>query len=590
MAKTNNLSDFLNDLADGIRTVTGGTADIPAQDFSTEIKKLKPSSYINPTGTKTITSSGTHDVKDYASASVASGAYSASTTLTAGDGSVYAYGNKVTLSTATTTAPSDWMYYVEVKGSGTVSATGTATIGTAGFLDKGSKVSASSSKSSNTATKYYTLPTGGATVSGGDLTAGSGKVSATGSSVTLTEVNTEPTSGYYITAVGSGTVTRSVINRAYTEGYVPGTAAEQVIASGSKESNSQTKYYTVATETKTVTSSTSTQTVTPSSGKLLSSVTVNAIDTATQATPSISVSSTGLITASATQTAGYVSAGTESATKQLTTKAATTITPTSSSQTAVASGTYTTGTITVAAVPTETKTATPTSSSQSITPSSGKFLSKVTVNATPTETKTATPTKSTQTISPASGKFLSSVTVNPIPSDYIIPSGTRSVTSNGTFDVTSYASVSVAVPAVGHTVYKHTITLTAPGATGSYGTSTISCSNVYLYSTSLSTSIAGEYNASNWATLVGHFRNSFNTVEAIVNPYNSGNCKGISTSCTGSDGYLGTIYVLDYNGYIGGYLNYTYSSISYGSASASNYFLKNFNSGNVIVTDVVTEL
>ena len=107
------------------------------------------------------------------------------------------------------------------------------------------------------------------------------------------------------------------------------------------------------------------------------------VGTATQATPSISGNSSGLITASATQTAGYVSAGTKSATKQLTVQAATTITPSSSSQTAVVSGVYTTGAVTVAAVPTQTKTVTPSSSSQNITPDSGKFLSKVTVAAIP---------------------------------------------------------------------------------------------------------------------------------------------------------------------------------------------------------------
>ena len=77
------------------------------------------------------------------------------------------------------------------------------------------------------------------------------------------------------------------------------------------------------------------------------------VATATQATPSISVSSSGLITASSTQSAGYVSAGTKSATEQLTTQAAKTVTPTKSSQTAVASGRYTTGTVTVAAIPSE---------------------------------------------------------------------------------------------------------------------------------------------------------------------------------------------------------------------------------------------
>lgn len=42
------------------------------------------------------------------------------------------------------------------------------------------------------------------------------------------------------------------------------------------------------------------------------------VATATQATPTITVDANGLITASATQSAGYVSKGTKSATKQLT--------------------------------------------------------------------------------------------------------------------------------------------------------------------------------------------------------------------------------------------------------------------------------
>lgn len=99
---------------------------------------------------------------------------------------------------------------------------------------------------------------------------------------------------------------------------------------------------------KTVTPSTSAQTVTPDAGyDGLSKVAIGAIPTAIQATPSITVSSAGLITATSEQSEGYVALGTKSSTKQLTTQAAKTVTPGTANQTAVASGRYTTGAVTV---------------------------------------------------------------------------------------------------------------------------------------------------------------------------------------------------------------------------------------------------
>lgn len=138
--------------------------------------------------------------------------------------------------------------------------------------------------------------------------------------------------------------------------------------------NQSTGYVTGSnkTATKTITLTASGAEVTASDGTNKVS---KSVSTATQATPTISVNSSGLITASATQTAGYVAAGTKSGTKQLTTQAAKTVTPSTSSQTAVASGVYTTGAVTVAAIPstyvkpTATKAATtytPTTSNQTI--------------------------------------------------------------------------------------------------------------------------------------------------------------------------------------------------------------------------------
>lgn len=142
----------------------------------------------------------------------------------------------------------------------------------------------------------------------------------------------------------------------------------------------------IALQEKTVAPSTSTQTVRPDSAyDGLSKVIVEAVPTATQAVPSITVDASGKITATATQEDGYVIGGTTSSTEQLQTQGAKTITPNTSTQTAVASGVYTTGVVTVGA----------------------------------------------------------------IPSNYVVPSGTLTITTNGTHDVKNYASATVNIAGSG---------------------------------------------------------------------------------------------------------------------------------------------
>ena len=147
------------------------------------------------------------------------------------------------------------------------------------------------------------------------------------------------------------------------------------------------------------------------------------VATATQATPSVSIDANGLITASATQTAGYVSAGTKSGTKQLTVQAAKTVTPSTSEQTAVASGVYTTGAVKVAAIPSSYK------NTSDATAAAGDILSgKIAYNSSGKITGSiATKTSSDLTASGAT------VTV---PAGYYASSASKSVSTATRADTT----------------------------------------------------------------------------------------------------------------------------------------------------------
>lgn len=129
----------------------------------------------------------------------------------------------------------------------------------------------------------------------------------------------------------------------------PAAAADILSGKEAIDENGNVMTGTIATKTSSNLTA-SGATVTVPAGYYASNAT-KSVATATQATPSVSIDANGKISASATQTAGYVAAGTKTGTKQLTTQAAKTITPSTSSQTAVAKNVYTTGVVTVGAIP-----------------------------------------------------------------------------------------------------------------------------------------------------------------------------------------------------------------------------------------------
>lgn len=189
------------------------------------------------------------------------------------------------------------------------------------------------------------------------------------------------------------------------------------------------------------------------------------VSTATQATPSISVSSGGLITATSTQSTGYVTGGTKSATQQLTTQAAKTVAPSESSQTAVASGVYTTGAVTVGAISStyvgsgvdRRSSSDLTASGATVTVPSGFYDSQQTKSVatgtagTPTATK-GTVSNHSVSVTPSvtngtgyiSGGTKTGTAVTVSASELV--SGSETKTANGTYDVTNLAELVVNVP------------------------------------------------------------------------------------------------------------------------------------------------
>lgn len=188
-----------------------------------------------------------------------------------------------------------------------------------------------------------------ATASAGDLldgkTAYSGGTKITGTiptnddeDVTLNGADISVKAGYYETDVSKTipSVDQAAPSVSVNEnGLVTATVTQ---ASGYVNGGTETRTTQL---TKRTSLSKSKNVVTANAGYYPNAVSATVTEV-TQATPSISINSSGLITAIATQAAGYVAAGTTSATKQLTTQAAKTIVPGTEDQ-IIPGGTYLTG-------------------------------------------------------------------------------------------------------------------------------------------------------------------------------------------------------------------------------------------------------
>lgn len=208
---------------------------------------------------------------------------------------------------------------------------------------------------------------------------------------------------------------------------------------------------------KSVAPSTQTQEVTPDSGyDGMSKVNVGAVKTAEQAEPTITFDdATGLITAKTEQAEGYVNEGTKQATKQL--DVCTVDNMVVSGATVTAPAGYYPNDVSKSVKTAERNAPTIEVDANGLITAEVSQDEGYTVGGEKSATKqlstvagkTITPTTSEQTIAEAGVYTTGALKVAKIPDSYVQPSGTKSITKNGTHDVKAYESVDVNVASSG---------------------------------------------------------------------------------------------------------------------------------------------
>lgn len=152
-----------------------------------------------------------------------------------------------------------------------------------------------------------------------------------------------------------------------------GTATASDVLAGKTFSNDDDTGLTGAIATKTSSNLTVSGAIVTAPAGYYASDASKSVTAVTLATPSISVSTGGLITATDTQAAGYVAAGTKSATQQMKVKAAQTYTPSATEQT-IAAGQYLLGDQTITALKVNTGSFVIASACTTTDPSSGTII------------------------------------------------------------------------------------------------------------------------------------------------------------------------------------------------------------------------